>query len=89
MTAIEVQAILTTINGHIDGKSGSIINLNISNGAATVQLDWPAFVSNFSTQNADRSNSANNPIWTKVVGAITYQSKQPLVAPTSDVVPAS
>jgi len=83
MTVAETQTLLTTIDGHLAGKAGTIYGVNLSNGEARVNIDWVAFKSNFSTQTADRVGN----IWSKTVGAITYTAKDTSSA-DSDTVPA-
>lgn len=82
MTVIETQTLLTTIDGHLAGKAGTVYGINISNGTAAVSIDWIAFKSNFGSQTADRVGN----IWSKTVGAVTYTAKDTSSA-DSDTVP--
>lgn len=84
MTIIETQTLLTTIDGHLEGKSGEIYGVSISNGVAVVNIDWAAFKSNFSGTTADQKGH----LWSKTVGDITYTSKQNDNSVISSTVPA-
>jgi hypothetical protein len=82
MTVTETQTLLTTISNHLNGKSGTIYSVSIGDSAANVTIDWVAFQSNFSGQQAERSGN----IWTKTVGAVTYNAKS-TAAPADETVP--
>ncbi len=89
MTSVEVQALLTTINGHIDGKAGVIYQVAIDSDGAQVTIDWEAFIANFAgdSTNITRSDSTKNPVWTKTIGNIKYEAKQPIDNPPAQTVP--
>lgn len=83
MTVADTQTLLNTIYTQINGKSGTIYSVSISNGLATVNIDWAAFQDNFAGQSADQTGS----IWSKTVGSITYTAKQDNNQTVSSTVP--
>jgi len=90
MTTAEVQAILTTIHGHIDGKAGDIEMVVIKHGGARVELSWEAFVANFAgTASTSTQADGTATRWVKQVGNIVYRSLQPSPDPAPLTVPDS
>ena len=89
MTITETQAILTTINGHINGKTGTIKDIHImAEGEAIVEIDFIAFRSAFSGMNATRHGKR----WRITIGTqilITYTAVDnadvsPSIVPAAD-----
>jgi hypothetical protein len=90
MTIAETQALLTTIHGHIDGRSGDILSVSVRDGVARVIVSWEAFVSAFGgTAADDKVPGLDSTVWRKAVGVVTYVASQPTPGAGDTTVPAS
>ena len=101
MLATTLQSILTTLNGHVDGRVGEIEIVSIKStgkdgeGAdltpnVWVKVDFTAFCSAFGGQTGAHITSTpgqGKVEWTATVGGILYKATETIESPADPTVP--
>lgn len=85
MTVVELQAILATIDGKLDGKGGKVRQVLITNTKTRVTLGWALFRNCFAGQNAKSFPGDDVTTWRKTVDGVVYISEETGTGTTNTV----